>query len=71
MGKIEFDREDLAKKSRELMNLKRDINNILSGTKGTDKVLNRASKVSTMIQKRKLQELQNYAYNIVKEFDKL
>ncbi|WP_143318645.1 hypothetical protein, partial [Clostridium sp. HBUAS56017] len=24
-----------------------------------------------MIQKRKLQELQNYAYNIVKEFDKL
>ena len=71
MGTIKLDKDEMLKKAYELSVLKEEINYILNKTQETENVLRREKSVSTYIQERKLSDLQDLAYNLVREFDKI
>ena len=71
MGTIKLDKDEMLKKASELSVLKDQINNILIKTQNTENVLRRETSVSTYSQKRKLSDMQDLAYNLVREFEKI
>ena len=71
MGTIKLDKDEMLKISGELSVLKEEINYILNKTQETENVLRREKSVSTYIQERKLSDIQDLAYNLVREFDKI
>ena len=71
MGTIKLDKDEILKKAYELSVLKEEINYILNKTQETENVLRREKSVSTYSQERKLSDLQDLAYNLVREFDKI
>ena len=70
MGTIKLDKDEMLKKAYELSVLKEEINYILNKLSETENVLRRENSVSTYIQERKLSDLQDLAFNLVREFDK-
>ena len=70
MGTIKLDKDEMLKEAKELSVLKDQINNILNKTQETENVLRRETSVSTYSQERKLSDIQDLAFNLVREFDK-
>ncbi len=70
MGTIKLDKDEMLKIAGELSVLKDQINNILNKTQETENVLRRETSVSTYSQERKLSDIQDLAFNLVREFDK-
>ena len=71
MGTIKLDKDEMLKIAGELSALKEEINYILNKTQETENVLRRENSVSTYSQERKLSDIQDLAYNLVREFDKI
>ena len=71
MGTIKLDKDEMLKIAYELSVLKEEINYILNKTQETENVLRRENSVSTYTQERKLSDIQDFAYNLVREFDKI
>ena len=71
MGTIKLDKDEMLKIAGELSVLKEEINYILNKTHETYNVLRRENSVSTYSQERKLSDIQDLAYNLVREFDKI
>ena len=71
MGTIKLDKDEMLKIAGELSVLKEEINYILNKLSETENVLRRENSVSTYSQERKLSDLQDLAYNLVREFDKI
>ena len=71
MGTIKLDKDEMLKIAGELSALKEEINYILNKTHETYNVLRRENSVSTYSQERKLSDIQDLAYNLVREFDKI
>ena len=71
MGTIKLDKDEMLKIAYELSVLKEEINYILNKTQETENVLRREKCVSTYSQERKLSDIQDLAYNLVREFDKI
>ena len=71
MGTIKLDKDEMLKIAGELSALKSEINYILNKTQETENVLRRENSFSTYSQERKLSDLQDLAYNLVREFDKI
>ena len=71
MGTIKLDKDEMLKIAYELSVLKEEINYILNKTQETENVLRREKSVSTYSQERKLSDIQDLAYNLVREFDKI
>ena len=69
MGTIKLDKDEMLKIASELSVLKDQINNILNKLLETENVLRREKSVSTYSQRKKLNDVQDLAYNLVKEFD--
>ena len=70
MGTIKLDKDEMLKIAGQLSVLKEEINYILNKLSETENVLRRENSVSTYSQKRKLSDLQDLAFNLVREFDK-
>ena len=70
MGTIKLDKDEMLKIAGDLSALKEEINYILNKTHETENVLIRENSVSTYSQERKLSDLQDLAFNLVREFDK-
>ena len=69
MGTIKLDKDEMLKIAGELSSLKEEVNNILNKTQETENVLRRETSVSTYSQRKKLNDVQDLAYNLVKKFD--
>ena len=71
MGTIKLDKDEMLKEAKELSVLKEEINYILNKLLETENVLRREKSVSTYSQERKLSDIQDLAFNLVREFDKI
>ncbi len=71
MGTIKLDKDEMLKIAGELSALKSEINYILNKLSETENVLRRENSFSTYSQERKLSDIQDLAYNLVREFDKI
>lgn len=69
MGTIKLNKDELLRMAGELSSLKEEVNNILIKTQNTENVLRRETSVSTYSQRKKLNDVQDLAYNLVKKFD--